>query len=85
MHICITKIKTQRQKCNQDIPKAALALTFDNIFDIPDLQLTSVSRNAYIHKYIIGYYNTAVRITTKILTPIMVCALISYMSVDSEQ
>ena len=35
---------------------------------------------ACIHTYIIGHYNPSVRITTKPLTPLMLCALILYMT-----
>ena len=32
------------------------------------------------HTYIIGHYNHAVKITTYLLTPFMLCALILYIS-----
>ena len=34
----------------------------------------------HIHKYIIGHYNPSVRITTYLFTPLMLRALILYMS-----
>ena len=34
----------------------------------------------YIHIYIIGLYTPSVRITAKLLTPLMLCALILYVS-----
>ena len=34
----------------------------------------------FIHTYIIGHYNSSVRIKIQLLTPLMLCALILYMS-----
>ena len=34
----------------------------------------------HINAYIIGHYNASVRITTQLLTPFMLCALILYMN-----
>ena len=38
-----------------------------------------------IHTYIIGHYNPSVGITTQLLIPLMLCALILYMSVQHLQ
>ena len=59
--------------------------TLPNLF-LPPLEYVSKERSIdreiviYIYTYIIGHYNPLVRITAKLPTPLMLCALISYVS-----
>ena len=67
-------------------------LTTVNVHFLRICKANRSPRRMCLVTYIIGHYNTSVRITTQHLTPFMLCALILYMSVgdlqhrdDSEQ